>query len=768
MCFSSCYFPLQSRAFSKQAPPKQQAPAKSNEVAPEQVRETSEPVASKAIVTPEKACAGPEDECGQTKKCAPRREDEAAETKSSGERGAASPALPKSWQLASYIHKHDASTELTKDVDLEVFGGVSPGDGDEEVRLPENDDEQLTLAAGGVTFAEAWKSFKQQEEVGFGKLRDYVSDNYIALLRKMLSPPRERVRTTDLGPSVFKFRDRQIRRDDFVVVNERNIDLRCSVWLDSDFDEKVVAKRTGLLRRPVKAKRYCVVYAHDVGGSRLASLSSLGVALDAGVAGYCAFDCSGCGRSGGLHVSFGFYESYDIACVVSELIKKRGFTDVVVWGRGAGAVAALKYAQSTGIPAPAQLRQQHSILDWSSSVFAPSSPKSPSSPTASSSYPKRLTVRVDMLASAAACSAEEKQPPKRQRTSLESVNDDDVSLRETSTNATLIVTERDRLDAARRFASGMQIEPLTWQWVVSKPPLVVTAVESGSDAEAAGVRVGDEIAFMGSSMRLPHTVEEFHELLDSFARRDRIDLPLGLTRAGTLSKAEVARFEPVTRPAGLVLDCVIDSPAALVETLKDQAAEREPMLVGLLEPLLSSALDLLFHSVQKRANFEPSLISSTKFASSVHDVPALFGVNEFHDADRGIPSLAEQSRIVYSAYPGKQKKLVKYNAPLRLALRGSLDAMSSGFLNKSFVFLQSLPNFHEQTGITRIIEEENGGTDEEQQGEDDDDDEKVLLSCDDEAEEEEQQKSPPTLPRWVVTTRPWSHAVTEQIIDDYE
>ena len=101
--------------------------------------------------------------------------------------------------------------------------------------------------------------------------------------------------------------------------------------------------------------------------------------------------------------------------------------------------------------------------------------------------------------------------------------------------------------------------------------------------------------------------------------------------------------------------------------------------------MLASALDVLYHSVEKRANFDPRTIKGTEIARQIRDVPALFAVNDFADLDRGIPKLSSLTTNVYDAYSCRTKSLVRYNSPLRLALRGTLDAMSSKFLNKAFV-----------------------------------------------------------------------------------
>ena len=60
----------------------------------------------------------------------------------------------------------------------------------------------------------------------------------------------------------------------------------------------------------------------------------------------CAFDFSGSGQSQGEYVSFGYFEQRDVHTVVEYLRGKRLVTDVVLWGRSMGAVAALLYASS--------------------------------------------------------------------------------------------------------------------------------------------------------------------------------------------------------------------------------------------------------------------------------------------------------------------------------------------------------------------------------------------------------------------------------------
>jgi len=532
------------------------------------------------------------------------------------------------------------------------------------------------------------------------------------------------------------------------------------------------------------------------------------VALDAGAHGFCAFDSTACGRSEGLHVSFGHFERYDVAAVCAALVADRGFTDVVLWGRGAGAVAAVRYAvglddppavksyletqsdalydsvfgsssdantdgsstnghhsqpSSGGGGAPPQQQQHHKREK--PGAGAPRDPQQAqkgrtrsASSSLSWTYPENKTVTVDAFSAAPRLSS---------------------SNARTSSSASSPTTEEERVEMARSFASSLELVVETSLWVVSKPALVVVGKKPGGVAARLGVREGDVLCGVGTSTKLPHSQDEFAEQLVRLARKTRSELKVHFSRtkdAAPLEAAARRRLEPYVKPAGLILDCVVDSPSALIAALRDQAARREPILASLAEPLLQTALDVLFHSVKKRANFDPTHISLKTHAPHVHDVPALFGANDFSDVDRGIPRLADLSGVVFDAYgtapvgdddddnkannanggmasffsssatvrqqqppkPQQQTKklLVKYNAPLRLALRGTLDAMSSKFLNKSFVFLQTLPGLKEHADKARAN-----------------------------FTKEQDDNSPP---RWVVTTRPWAQKETIETIDDYE
>ena len=155
----------------------------------------------------------------------------------------------------------------------------------------------------------------------------------------------------------------------------------------------------------------------------------------------------------------------------------------------------------------------------------------------------------------------------------------------------------------------------------------------------------------------------------------------------------------------------------------------------------------IFGCRKPKADEDGEYSEGTDVARAVRDVPALFAVNDFSDLDRGIPKLSGLTAAVYEAYRGGEKKLVRYNSPLRLALRGTLDAMSSKFLNKAFVFLQGLDGFEPVPKAGTHATAPNV--------------DKGLLDLDDAAKAG-------AMPRWVVTTRPWAQTEAEKTIDDYE
>ena len=167
-------------------------------------------------------------------------------------------------------------------------------------------------------------------------------------------------------------------------------------------------------------------------------------------------------------------EQFDVSCVVAELVTKRGFSDVVLWGRGTGALAAAKYARRAAAarsPVAGASKRARESSSWS--VFGGGSQSFYSSQSAVEAYPDTLTVSVDVL---------------------ESCGDD--------------LDEAARVAAAGDFLDGLTTQPLTYAWVLAKPQLVVTNVRAGSKAHQHGLKVDDLVAGVGTSMMLPHSHDE--------------------------------------------------------------------------------------------------------------------------------------------------------------------------------------------------------------------------------------------------------------------
>ncbi len=58
-----------------------------------------------------------------------------------------------------------------------------------------------------------------------------------------------------------------------------------------------------------------------------------------------AFDFSGSGHSDGDTISLGFYEKFDVECVVKHLRGNAGISTIGIWGRSMGAATAVLYSQ---------------------------------------------------------------------------------------------------------------------------------------------------------------------------------------------------------------------------------------------------------------------------------------------------------------------------------------------------------------------------------------------------------------------------------------
>ena len=153
---------------------------------------------------------------------------------------------------------------------------------------------------------------------------------YQALLKVIIRPPRATYDEKRLGLADFSvLREWRVHREDFVVRNDRGLEVRASLWAPSSKKEPPP----------------CVVYAHGNACNRLGALSLLRPLCLGGIA-LCAVDCAGSGNSGGEFVSLGHFERDDVAAVVDELKRKKLVGRVALWGRSMGAATALLYAST--------------------------------------------------------------------------------------------------------------------------------------------------------------------------------------------------------------------------------------------------------------------------------------------------------------------------------------------------------------------------------------------------------------------------------------
>lgn len=375
-----------------------------------------------------------------------------------------------------------------------------------------------------------------------GMIKDLVRQHYQTLLSQLANPPKSIYSVSELGPRSFEFDGEWIDRDDSSCLNERGLRLEYSVW-----------------RRRVErdGAQGIVIYVHDALDCRASVLDVLAPILAAGWRA-CSFDCTACGLSEGRHVTLGYFERYDVACIASALVERGQAPGarVGIVGRGSGAVAALLYADAC----------EHN----------------------------RCLKRRDQ------CLIEIECGP----------------------------SVEPALDGAA-FERGSRL------YVVSKPPLVVASVASGSPAEEIGLRVGDVVAGVDDETRLPHSHDE---LLAAFAWRAaaRRAARLRVARRHKLNSRDM-EFAASRPLSCLVLDTPWTTLRALVWELVSRAMRDSGDDQGgsglsfLWSPVVSAALSIVVHSIQKRSLADVASIDATRAARCAPSaLPALFLTDREH------------------------------------------------------------------------------------------------------------------------------------------
>ena len=185
-------------------------------------------------------------------------------------------------------------------------------------------------------FEKQWKKTGLASESMWNFFKSSYEELVMALLRPMADQGKNGRACYDaeaLGPTRFNLCEKWYTRDDFEIVNKRNLKLVCSHWSLAP-ESGASASREGVA---------CVLYLHSTVGSRVEALQALVPSLRAGCS-FLAFDFSGSGLSEGEYVTWGWFENNDVVDMVQHMHKTLGYKKVVFWGRNLGAATALFYA----------------------------------------------------------------------------------------------------------------------------------------------------------------------------------------------------------------------------------------------------------------------------------------------------------------------------------------------------------------------------------------------------------------------------------------
>lgn len=160
-------------------------------------------------------------------------------------------------------------------------------------------------------------------------LSKFFGGGFDELSQVIIRPPRDIYHDDDLGPEKFSLYGKNYKRSDITIYNQKNLKLNCSWW--EPFDEEREFDQLP-----------CVIYLHGNSSSKAEATIEAKIFLPMNVTLF-AFDFAGCGKSEGDYISLGWYEKYDVKCVVEFLRKTNKVSTIGLWGRSMGAVTALMY-----------------------------------------------------------------------------------------------------------------------------------------------------------------------------------------------------------------------------------------------------------------------------------------------------------------------------------------------------------------------------------------------------------------------------------------
>ena len=161
-------------------------------------------------------------------------------------------------------------------------------------------------------------------------LLNLFSSSFQELWKAIIRPYRDDYSENDLGPQKFRLNQKYYKRSDFSLINKRNLKLMCSYW--EPYDEQ-----RDYPRLP------CVIYLHGNSSSRCEVVPNLKYLLPLNITVF-AFDFAGCGHSEGEYISLGWYEVFDIQCVIHFLRNSKKVSTIGLWGRSMGAITSIMYA----------------------------------------------------------------------------------------------------------------------------------------------------------------------------------------------------------------------------------------------------------------------------------------------------------------------------------------------------------------------------------------------------------------------------------------
>lgn len=156
--------------------------------------------------------------------------------------------------------------------------------------------------------------------------------------------------------------------------------MRASIWTRQPNNEEDDNANDN--KNNPKTKTF-LVYLHGNASARVEVLPQLSFLLATGIYGVCSLDFTGSGHSDGDYVSLGYYERYDLECMLQYLQQTYGNNtdseaslEVVLWGRSMGASTALMHASEKTRDSIMERTQQHETFPDGTPLALQYDPKS--------------------------------------------------------------------------------------------------------------------------------------------------------------------------------------------------------------------------------------------------------------------------------------------------------------------------------------------------------------------------------------------------------